>query len=232
MQCEGRGGESPLHQVAAEQLLGPGEPAGNRSFGDAEPLCGRAPCQALEFAEDQSHAVMLRQPGHFLVENRPQFVESGLVYSGWLDLRPRHNLCPSFSSKLAAHCASPGVEGRTTGDAEQPVGQHLRPRDRGRLPRQYQKSSLERILRRVPVAQNPATDTQHHWPVTFDQGRERSLGRAISPRDELPQQLLVAAIASGPAAQQSVQLTQHAAQRCAPHREFSRFLVRTSYLLL
>ena len=57
---ENRGGEPPAHQAMAQQVLGPGEPAGQRPLGDAEPLSGRAPGQTVQLAENQGTAVSLR----------------------------------------------------------------------------------------------------------------------------------------------------------------------------
>jgi hypothetical protein len=118
----------------------------------------------------------------------------------------------SSFARAATPRAGAGVACRANGDAEEPVGQLLGPRDRARLSRQDQECGLERILRRVPIAQHAPANAQDHRTMSVHQGRERGLRGAVSPRDKPPEQLRIARMARRPEREQPIQPVPHPAR--------------------
>ena len=175
-------------QPLREQPPGRGQPVRQRR-GRHLQLAGHVALRpAVQVAQHDRDAVLVRQAGQLRVEDRLQ-VGPGLVRGNG---RVRHGV----HLLLLGH----PPEGRPAGLQRGPVGDPVEPGpdqvpgpDRGRPPGQDQERGLERVLGQVRVADDPPADAQDHRPVPADQRGERGLvsrrrrkpravGRRRSPR--------------------------------------------------
>ena len=100
----------------------------------------------------------------------------------------------------------PGPAGDPRGDAVQPWPERFRVPHRAGLQRQDQEGRLERVIGRVPVAEQPAADPQDHRPVPPHDLLERGFRASLAARHEPFEQLPVAQAADDPDLEQRIQV--------------------------
>ncbi len=135
----------------------------------------------LQIAQEKRSAVLVRQPGQFLLDQGLQIVPT------FLD--------PRFGSDTAGRLpllgATPndhrsGLHRRAAGDAVQPVADHRSWPDGRRFANENEKGRLEGVLRVGFAAQHTPADAQDHRAMSPHQRLKSGL---IPPSDETLQQL-------------------------------------------
>jgi hypothetical protein len=159
-------GATAVAQVVAAAI----EPAAERVLAAAELRRRFHVRPAFEIAQDERHAVALRQALQFLVEHAAQVAQGHVLGR----VRGRHGGDLLFAG-AAAGAVSLGPDRDPVGDFAQPPRDRLAAADRIRLASEDQECGLEGVFRVLLVAEDGATNGQDHGPVPADEVGERRL---------------------------------------------------------
>src|SRR5262249_38988354 len=155
----------------AELLAGLGQPTGHRSFAPAEYLGHFGLRLPLQAAENERHAVLLRQPIDLTVENGLPFPQCPL--HDRVLAASALNPAPFFA---LARLDSPGVHGGPVCDRVEPARYGRGLSDRAGPGREDQKCRLERVVDVLLMAENVPANRAHEPRVPADEGCERVRG--------------------------------------------------------
>jgi hypothetical protein len=123
----------------------------------------------LKIAAEHGQAILFRKARKLVVEPFNQ------LFRNWVcHLRLGEPSEPFLARTPPVH-GSPRFQGRSIGDAVEPIGKELSLADTRSLANENEKSGLKRIFRILHVPENATTDTQNERTVSFDQRLERNL---------------------------------------------------------
>ncbi len=186
-------------QPGRQHRPGPRQPTRDRADGPAE-LLGRLPVGLpLQLAEDDGHAVLLRQAGHLPIQPRKQLLR--------VLVRDRFGFGHLPGRTFPHPPLRPGcfrVHGRLECHPVEPVAELLPRHDRSRLPGEDQKRCLERVFGVVVIPKDAAADAPDERPISLDNRLE---GRGVTSFHDTIQQLPVREHSDGALVEERAQLS-------------------------